>query len=163
TEAVREIAPGRDWTVEDLRDVLEVAVRGVASDRPKVLEGRYFRKRLREHGAIAERYGDPFACVVLALGPERPSQLYSSVLDAVTENLRRTDMVFLYRKRLALVLPRMRADALGPFLERVRNLVAVGAGEDSIQSLAALVYPHEEVPDTAAVLDWAEDQPRDGV
>ena len=66
-EAARDIAPGREWSMEDLRDVLEVAVRGPRDNSVRVLEGRHFRKRLREQAALAERYGDPFSCVVFTL------------------------------------------------------------------------------------------------
>jgi hypothetical protein len=76
------------------------------------------------------------------------------------ERLRKTDMVFLYKRRFALVLPRMRAESLEPLIERVRELVAVGAGEDVVEGIDALVYPDEQHAETQAVLDWAEDQLR---
>ena len=159
-EAAKEISPGRDWSLEDLRDVLEVACRGPSPDRVRVLEGRYFRKRLREQCAIADRYGDPFACVVVRIGQDLDASIYDSVLDAIAERLRRTDMVFLYKRRLALILPRMRAVALGPLIERVRSLVAFGAGPDALDAVKSLVYPDPLHPDTQSVLDWAEDQLR---
>lgn len=159
-KAAREVAPGRDWTPEDLRDVLEVAVHGVPQQAARLLEGRYFRKRLREQLNLADRYGDTFAVVVLTMidGVQKP--VYSSVLDAVTERLRRTDMVFLYRRRFALVLPRMRHAALEPLIARVRELVAVGAGTDAIETIASKVYPHADFEDASKLLDWAEDQLR---
>ena len=120
TKAAREISPNRDWTPEDLRDVLETAVHGTGQETARVLEGRYFRKRLREQVNLADRYGDSFAVVVITMVKGVSEGVYSSVLDAVTERLRRTDMVFLYRRRFALVLPRMRPAALSPLIERVR-------------------------------------------
>ncbi len=160
TKAAREVAPGREWTPEDLRDVLEVAVHGVPQQAARLLEGRYFRKRLREQLNLADRYGDTFAVVVLTMVDGVQEPVYSSVLDAVTERLRRTDMVFLYRRRFALVLPRMRLAALEPLIKRVRELVAVGAGTDAIERIASQVYPHEDFEDAPALLDWAEDQLR---
>jgi hypothetical protein len=159
-ELARDIAPGRQWSIEDLRDVLEVACRGPRQQSVQVLEGRYFRKRLREHCALAERYGDPFAVLVVKLEHEATPPVYESVLDAITDRLRRTDMVFLYKRRVALILPRMRAVALEPLIERVRALVAVGAGRESIAGVSRLVFPAPEYADTQAVLDWAEDQLR---
>jgi len=158
--AAQEIAPGRQWTLEDLRDVLEVACRGPAPDSVRVLEGRYFRKRLREQCALAERYGDPFACVVVHLSDDHDPATYESVLDAITDRLRRTDMVFLYKRRFALILPRMRAVSLGPLVERVRQLVGVGAGEEALDRVRSLVFPDPAYADTQSVLDWAEDQLR---
>ncbi len=156
----REVAPGRDWSLEDLRDVLEVAVHGAPQQSARVLEGRYFRRRLREQVNLADRYGDTFAVVVLTMAEGIEEPVYSSVLDAVTERLRRTDMVFLYRRRFALVLPRMRRAALDPLIARVRELVGVGAGAAAIEAVASLVYPDPVVANGALVLDWAEDQLR---
>lgn len=156
----REAMPGREWTPEDLRDVLEVAVHGTPQRSARILEGRYFRKRLREQVNLADRYGDTFAVVVLSMVEGVSREVYSSVLDAVTDRLRNTDMVFLYRRRFALVLPRLRQATLGPLLERVKALVAVGAGTQALESINSLVYPESEVEEGSAVLDWAEDQLR---
>lgn len=157
-----DVAPGREWSIENIRDVFEVACRGPQVDKVQVLEGRYFRKRLREQCALAERYGDPFAIVVVRLDDALDSTaLYDSVLDAITDRLRRTDMVFLYKRRFALILPRMRAVSLGPLIGRLERLVQVGAGGEVIDHVTTLVYPDPEHADTQAVLDWAEDQLRE--
>jgi hypothetical protein len=160
-EAAREIAPGREWSVEDLRDLLEAAVAGAAPDEARKLEGRQFRKRLRDHCALTQRYGDPFACVVVRLMPEKDAGVYAGVLDSVAERLRRTDMLFVYRRRFALILPRMQPSALTMTVDRVRRLVATGAGWDAVEEIHALVYPDPRFPDTQDVLDWAEDHLRD--
>lgn len=159
--AAREVSPGRDWSPEDLRDVLEVAVHGTGQESARVLEGRYFRKRLREQVNLADRYGDSFGVVVITMVNGVSEGVHSSILDAVTERLRRTDMVFLYKRRFALVLPRMRPAALEPLIERVRELIAVGAGDASLERIDSLCYPNDEVEEKSGVLDWAEDQLRD--
>ncbi|HJL14820.1 MAG TPA: hypothetical protein RMH99_04140 [Sandaracinaceae bacterium LLY-WYZ-13_1] len=160
TDLAQDVIPGRRWSIEDLRDILDAAIRGRRREGVRIVEGRYFRKRVREQCAMADRYGDPFAVVVISLEHEPHEGVYQSVLDAVVERLRKTDMVFLYRRRFALVLPRMRAESLGPLIDRVRELIDVGAGEAVIEDIESLVYPHPERPDTQAVLDWAEDQLR---
>ena len=160
TDLALDVIPGRRWSVEDLRDILDAAIRGQQREGVRIVEGRYFRKRVREQCALADRYNDPFAVVVISLVPEPQDGAYQSVLDAVVERLRRTDMVFLYKRRFALVLPRMRRESLAPLIERVRALIAVGAGEDVVEDIDALVYPDPKRADTQAVLDWAEDQLR---
>lgn len=162
-EAAREIAPGREWSMEDLRDVLEIAVRGPREDGVRILEGRYFRKRLREQCALAERYGDPFSCVVVTLvrGEVEGGGLYATVLDAITERLRRSDMVFLYRRRFAMILPRMRSESLGPLVERITALLGREQVGDALETLQSLSYPDPVLQDTQSVLDWAEDRLRD--
>lgn len=159
-EAARELAPAREWSIEDVFEVLEVAVNGPHQLPVRILEGRYFRKRLREHCQQAEQYGGSFACLVISLRPEQSEATYQSILDAVTERLRRTDMVFLYRRRLAMILPRMGEYGLVPLIDRLRELVAVGVGEGALESIASLVFPNADLPDTQSVLDWAEDQLR---
>lgn len=159
-EAAREIAPGREWSVEDLRDLMEAAVMGKAEEA-RVLEGRQFRKRLRDQCSLAERYGDKFACVIVALAAEREPGTYASVLDAVVERLRQTDMVFVYKRRFAMILPRMRPEAVGPLVERVRRLVAVGAGWDAVDGIHTLLFPDAAIAEPQEVLDWAEDHLRE--
>lgn len=159
-ELAGEVVGGRRWSIEDLRDIFDAAVRGQQAEGVRIVEGRYFRKRVREQCALADRYGDPFAVVVISLSPEPTEGVYQSVLDAVVERLRRTDMVFLYKRRFALVLPRMRAESLGPLVARVRELIDVGVGTEPIEQIESLVYPEGTAGDTQAVLDWAEDQLR---
>lgn len=155
-----EVFPGRRFSVEDLRDIFEAAVRGNRAGGVRVVEGRYFRKRVREQCGLADRYGDPFAIVVIGLSPEPSEGVYQSVLDAVVERLRGTDMVFLYKRRFALLLPRMRRESLDPLTDRVRELIRVGAGENAVECISSIVYPDPRLDDTQAVLDWAEDQLR---
>jgi len=160
TEAARNISPGTRFSVEDLRDILEVAARGLPQERARILEGRHFRKRLREQCGLADRYGDSFACAVVSLAPKVDTDAYQSVLDAVTDGLRRTDMLFLYRRRFALILPRMRINALSSLITRIRTLVSVGAGEEAVRRIDSLVFPNDQFEESREVLDWAEDQLR---
>lgn len=155
-----EVIPGRRWSIEDLRDILDAAVRRRGSDHGRIVEGRYFRKRVREQCALSERYGDSFAVIVMALAQEPAPGRYASALEEVVPRLRRGDMVFLYRRRFALVLPRVERAALAALIERVGKLVREGAGAEVIEKVDALVYPDPERNDTQSVLDWAEDQLR---
>ncbi len=159
-ELAGDVIPGRRWSIEDVRDILDAAVRGRRQKGVRIVEGRYFRKRVREQCALSDRYGDPFAVLIISLTAEPQEGTYQSVLDAVVERLRRTDMVFLYKRRFALVLPRMRAESLAPLVERVNELIRVGAGEDVIDRIGSLVYPDAQHAETQSVLDWAEDQLR---
>lgn len=159
-ELAEDITPGRRWSIEDVRDILDAAVRGRRDSGVAIVEGRYFRKRVREQCALSERYGDPFAVLIIALRAEPEAGVYQSVLDAIVERLRRTDMVFVYKRRFALILPRMQADSIGRLVERVRELIRVGAGASVIERIESLVYPDPQHTDTQSVLDWAEDQLR---
>ena len=80
--------PARRWTLEDLKDVLDAAIQGTSSGRVKVVEGRYFRKRVREQCAVSERYRESFALVILTMRPEPYDGVYQSILDAVIERFK---------------------------------------------------------------------------
>jgi hypothetical protein len=152
----RDLLPGDAPSVEDLRDILEVAVQG-ARAHERIVEGRYLRKRVREQCAYSERYGEGFAMVVLQLVPEPEPGVYSSAMEQVVEKLRRSDMVTVYRRRVAMLLPRMRADALDPLVARVRQRLDLTAGKKVVEATETLVFPSETRTDTQSVLDWLED------
>lgn len=156
----KEIAPNANWSVEDLRDVLEVAVQGTALEGVRVVEGRYLRKRVREQCAFTERYGEPFALVVVQLVPEPHEGLYARVVESVVERLRRTDMIAIYKRRFALLLPRMEAAAISSLLDRIAARVDQVAGKKVVESVDGQIYQHPAFPDTQSVLDWLEDHLR---
>lgn len=158
--AAKEIAPAANWSVEDLRDVLEVAVQGTANEGVRVVEGRYLRKRVREQCAFTERYGEPFALVVVQLVPEPFEGLYAKVVESVVEKLRRSDMIAIYRRRFALLLPRMEGVALGSLLDRIAARVDQVAGKKIVEGVNGQMYPDPSFPDTQSVLDWLEDHLR---
>lgn len=158
--AAKELAPAANWSVEDLRDVLEVAVQGAALEGVRVVEGRYLRKRVREQCAFTDRYGEPFALVVVQLAAEPHEGLYAKVVESVVEKLRRTDMIAIYRRRFALLLPRMEATALGGLLDRIAARVDHVAGKKVVEGVDGQIYPHAAFPDTQSVLDWLEDHLR---
>jgi hypothetical protein len=155
--SAKEIAPNANWSIEDLRDVLEVAVQGAALAGVRVVEGRYLRKRVREQCAFTERYGEPFALVVVQLAPEPYDGLFAKVVESVVEKLRRTDMIAIYRRRFALLLPRMERAALASLLDRIAARVDEVANQKIVESVAGQMYPDEAYPDTQSVLDWLED------
>ena len=158
--SAKDLVPNATWSVEDLRDVLEVAVQGAALEGVRIVEGRYLRKRVREQCAFAERYGEPFALVVVQLVPEPREGLYTSVVESVVEKLRRTDMIAIYRRRFALLLPRMDHAVLGSLLDRIAARVDQAAGKKVVETVEGTIYPDANLPDTQSVLDWLEDQLR---
>lgn len=152
---------GRAWTLEDLRDVLDAACSGPARAREeRVLQGRHFRKRLREQCALADRYGDAFGCVVMQFDCALTDLLMAKLQDAIVGQLRGSDTVFMYRRRVAIVLPRCSRAALDSLNERLRGCVVTEIGENALAAAPTLLYPGDGARATQAVLDWAEDQLR---
>ena len=158
--AAKELVPNATWAIEDLRDVLEVAVLGAQQDAVRIVEGRYLRKRVREQCAFADRYGDPFALLVAKMQPEPADGAYSAALESVVQRLRRSDMVTIYRRRIALLLPRMHREALPTLVDRVRERLDQAGPTPVVEEMRWVMYPDPALTETQAVLDWLEDELR---
>ncbi|MBW2262147.1 MAG: hypothetical protein JRG91_09260 [Deltaproteobacteria bacterium] len=148
----------RQWSVQDLNDVLNFVLEG--GDTPvQFIEGRYLRKRIREQIARAERYKEPFALMVLALSDGTKVDENESLVDLLTERLRRSDMVFLYRHRIAVLLPHTPFGVLAKLEERIAKLADATLGLKEI-GFAVAAFPDEKFESPERVLDWIEDQLR---
>lgn len=163
--AAKEIVPAGNFSIEELRDILEVAVLGAASEPVRVVEGRYLRKRVREQVAYSERYGEPFALAVLQLAPEPAEGAYRTAVDIIAGRLRRSDMIAIYKRRVAFLLPRMHPAALAALTDRIRGAFDASVPRPPelatvIESAPAMMFPDAAYADTQAVLDWLEDQLR---
>ncbi len=163
--AAKDIVPGADWSMEELRAVLEVAVLGASSEPMRVVEGRYLRKRVREQCAYSERYGEPFALLVMQLAPEPTDGVYRAALDVIAERLRRSDMIAIYKRRVAFLLPRMHPGAVTALTARIRGafdeaVARPDASAPVVLAVPTMVFPDPVCPDTQSVLDWLEDQLR---
>ena len=156
-----QLVGDREWSTEDLRDVIEFALR---SELPpiRILEGRHFRKRLKEEIARAERYSTAFSLVVATLVTEQPQEVYDSIVGALEERLRRTDMVFLYKRRFAILLPHTGAPIAEKLLGRIRALIGAVVAPGTELRMELQTYPAREIEGPRAMLDWAEDRLREG-
>jgi hypothetical protein len=148
----------REWNVQDLSDILSFVLEG--GDVPvQIIEGRYLRKRVREQIARAERYKEPFSLMVLSLPRDLDEEIYDSLVDLLAERLRRSDMVFLYRSRVAVLLPHTPVGGLDKLEERISKLAAATLGLRDIR-FSGTSYPDESLESPEQVLDWVEDQLR---
>ena len=148
----------RQWSVQDLSDVLTFVLEG--GETPvQFIEGRYLRKRVREQIARAERYKEPFALMVLGLPGGGTLDVDEGLADLLTERLRRSDMVFLYRHRVAIILPHTPFGVLEKLEERIAKLASATLGMQGL-SFTVAAYPSDMFESPEGVLDWVEDQLR---
>ncbi|MEM9861737.1 MAG: hypothetical protein AAF938_08995 [Myxococcota bacterium] len=154
TEAAREATGGKRWSPEEVAEILRIATEPPA-DEPAVLEGRYFRKRLRQHARAAERTGGAVSVMVFTLRAAQDGA-YAALLEALGQDLRREDTVFLYRRRLSVVLPGLGAAFRPRVVERFASVA--GAGLERVSSES---FPTPRFENELAFLTWAEDQLRD--
>ncbi len=148
----------REWSVQDLSDVLSFVLEG--GDSPvQFIEGRYLRKRVREQVARADRYSEPFAILILRMQEGASDESQESLVDLLVERLRRSDMVFLYRHRVAILLPHTQESVLAKLSERISVLAMATLGLGGI-TVTAASYPGQSFEKPDAILDWVEDQLR---
>lgn len=158
--AARELAPEANWTLEALIEVLENAAHGRIADVDRVVEGRHLRKRVRELCGYAERYQEPFALVVLKLTAEPEEGIYARAARSIVEALRRTDMVTVYRRRLAILLPNMEQRGLVELTGRVSDATNAAVGARVVASSASFAFNPGNANEPQPILDWLEDQLR---
>jgi hypothetical protein len=141
-------------------------VLGAPNEAVRVVEGRYLRKRVREQCSFAERYHEPFALVVLQLLPEPEDGAYARAVESIAPRLRRSDMIAIYKRRVALLLPRMAPTAIAALTERIWPTFDAAVGGKVVERVPAIVFPGPDpstgiaLDGTQAVLDWLEDQLR---
>jgi hypothetical protein len=158
-QAAGKMMPGREWSAQDVRDILTFALEG-GGDPVPVVEGRYLRKRLKEQLARAERYREPFTVMFLTLAEGSDASQYQSLIDLLMERLRRSDMVFMYRRKAAIILPHTGEKAAEGLVSRIGNLAAATIQPKVEIEFVVRTYPHASFRHPAEVLDWAEDQLR---
>ena len=117
--AARAMVPNKEWNQNELLDILL----DIASKSEKEIEihkGRRFRTHLRKLLDIAEKYKDPFSIVIIKL---RNKEYYDRVLDILSEKLRSSDEIFLYKDRLVGLLPSTSEKVVEPLLDRIEFLM----------------------------------------
>ncbi len=178
------LVPERRWTLEELREAFEIATRAGPEVGARSLEGRHLRKRLAEQCALAQQYGDGFGCVVLSIASDvrgapapaadadRPGAIEALVRE-VGAVLRRSDLVFPFRRRVFLLLPRVRRTAFPALVDRLHAAVVSSRARRDARARSPALPDEPDVEwafqffggeagvAVADVLDWAEDRLRD--
>jgi GGDEF domain-containing protein len=157
--AAGKMIPTREWSTQDLRDILTFVLEGGVEPVP-MLEGRYLRKRLKEQLARAERYQESFSLMFIGLSENADSIHHQSLVDLLMERLRRSDMLFLYRRKVAIILPHTNDKAAEGLIARIRSLAAATIPPEIQMEVLNRTYPGPDFAHAGDVLDWAEDQLR---
>ena len=134
------IVPDRTWSAEELAAVPRFAIEG---GEPPVsfLEGRAFDRRLDEALERANRYGENFSVMVVNMGGDLTPDLYASVLDGLLERLRRSDQVFLFLGRAAIILPYTSGKDLSNLIDRIRSLIEAVLGSELEIGIDHVAFP----------------------
>jgi hypothetical protein len=156
----QKIMPDHELSVEDLMNICNIAVakeeRGVV-----MFEGRHLRGRVSEQISRANRYKEPFSLIVIKLNNAAAgSNTYDSVVDTLCERMRQTDLMFLFKSRLVLILPHTAGEACEMLTERIETLLEGTVNPQPPIEFGHLTYPNDDITQNSQVLDWVEDQLR---
>jgi hypothetical protein len=151
-----KIMHDHDLTVEDLITICHLAMErreaGVT-----MLEGRHLRGRVSEQISRADRYKEPFSLMMVKLVLTLDNASYDSVVDTLCERMRKTDLMFIFKARIALLLPHTAKEQCGLFSTRVQELLETAVAPGIIETITSVTYPDPSLASRSAVLDWAED------
>jgi len=155
----QRIMPDKELTTEDILAICHLALDH--SERGAViLEGRHLRFRISDQISRAERYKETVSLLVLKLDNIANPSIYDAIVDTLCERMRKTDLLFLFRQRIALLLPHTDLVSCQKLHERVESLLKATLEESSKIDMSSLTYPSEQITAGTQVLDWMEDQLR---
>ena len=154
------LIPDRDLTAEDLLSILQRALFDDKDRTITMVSGRHLRSRISEQVSRARRYKEPFSLVVLKMEAEMDKEDYEAVVDTLRERMRQTDMIFLFKHRIVLLLPHTERDACKMLEERIQTLIKNCLSEHPPVATARMTFPNPEFEKGMEVLDWAENQLR---
>lgn len=155
----QKIIPDHEMTIEDLMSICHMAL-----DRREagivMLEGRHLRGRVAEQISRADRYTEPFSLLVLKLEELPDKAAYESVVETLCERMRKTDLMFMFKHRIVLVLPHTPRKPRRMLEERIKCLLEAAFNDDLEINIDGLTYPDPNLEKKSFVLDWVEDHLR---
>jgi hypothetical protein len=158
--AAQTIIPDRELHAEDLVSILQRALYDEKDHNITLVSGRHLRSRISEQVSRAKRYNEPFSLIALNLDSIVDHLDYEAVVDTLRERMRQTDLIFLFRSRIVLLLPHTEKAACRMLEERIQTLLKTGLAQVPKITLSNMTFPNPELERGMDVLDWAENQLR---
>lgn len=160
TRVAKQIIPERPLSAEDIVNICQIALQDKPDQSITMVGGRHLRARISEQVSRAKRYKEPFSLVVLNLANLTDKDDYDAIVDTLRERMRMTDLMFLFKYRIALLLPHTAKDACDILINRIQELIKICLVNMPNIDVTALTCPHPDFTRTSDVLDWAENQLR---
>jgi hypothetical protein len=155
----QRIIPDHELSIEDLMAICHMAL-----DRREagivMMEGRHLRGRVAEQISRADRYDEPFSLMVLRLEELPDKAAYESVVETLCERMRKTDLMFMFKHRIVLILPHTPRKPRRMLEERIKCLLEAAFNEVRNMDIHGLTYPDPSLKNKSSVLDWVEDHLR---
>lgn len=156
----QRIMQDHDLTVEDLVAICHVAL-DKRDEGMVMLEGRHLRSRVSEQLSRAKRYSEEFSLMAVRFGEVPEENAYDAMLDTLAERMRNTDMLFMFKSRMVIMLPHTPKEPCQMLSDRVRGLIDQAFANNAPPiEIAWMTYPDVQIEKSSQVLDWCEDQLR---
>ena len=161
-KAGQRMLPDKDLSPEDLLTICHVAL-DKREHGAIMLEGRHLRGRIGEQLSRAQRYKEPFSLLVLKFESGITPITYDAIVDTLCERMRDTDLMFLFKYRVVLLLPHTAQEAVQKLSTRILGLLETNVewpANLGRLEMATATFPDPEFHTASKMLDWAEDQIR---
>lgn len=143
-------------------DLLTICQKAMDQTNPGavVAGGRQLRGRISEQLSRADRYNEPFSILALRIENADDRHGYEALVDTLCERMRNTDLMFLFKSRIVLILPYTTDNACRTFSRRVKDLLDTSLFMNAGVRFSCATYPSDEFSCGFDVLDWTEDMLR---
>ncbi len=158
--SAQQLIPDRELTAEDVFSIFQ---RALFDDRERsitLVSGRHLRSRISEQISRAKRYNEPFSMVALNLDHVTAPEDYDSIVDTLRERMRQTDLIFLFKHRIVLLLPHTEKASCQILEGRIHQLLKSCLQDLPEVETSCMTYPDSGIEKGMEVLDWAENQLR---
>ena len=158
--SAQQLIPDRELTAEDMLSILQRALYDDKDRSVTMVSGRHLRSRISDQVSRAKRYNEPFSLVALKLPEAVDTEDYDAVVDTLRERMRQTDLIFLFKHRIVLLLPHTEKEACQVLQDRIQQLLKGCLHNMPPVETNCLTFPDSELHKGMEVLDWAENQLR---
>ena len=156
----QSIIPDHHLSAEELITIFQLALNTQTDRSITMVSGRHLRARITEQVSRAQRYQEPFSLLVLNLDHVRAEEDYDAIVDTLRERMRQTDLIFLFKHRIVLLLPHTNVKPCKILQGRIEQLLKECL--DTLPDIATshLTFPNTSMKNAMEVLDWAENRLR---
>ena len=158
TRVAQKIIPDRDVTPHDIFNICQLALNDKIENSVTMVGGRHLRARITEQVSRARRYKEPFSLIAMNLDNISTPEDYESIVDTLRERMRHTDLLFLFKVRIVILLPHTEENSCSLLVGRIRTLIEQCLDKIPKIDMHYLTYPHPDMVKTSQILDWAENQ-----
>jgi hypothetical protein len=157
----QRLIPDHTVTAEEILSIFQNALNDQGNRSVTMVSGRHLRARITEQVSRARRYQEEFSLLVLNLNGIDDSEDYEAIVDTLRERMRQTDLIFLFKHRIVLMLPHTGAAPCEFLIERIQQLLkgAIDILPD-LPPISHLTFPNNTMAESMDVLDWMENKLR---